>query len=119
MACFNNDCRAAGECVAEPGTGCRACPPALSGETDAQREEVCAAWHALPDDLRKDPRLTRLYHALGGPRMDDPAEAVAGPVCGNCDTALPEGCGGIFKDDGDACALNRTAGVGACDGSKP
>ena len=27
-------------------------------------------------------------------------------VCGNCDTALPEGCGGLFKSDGDHCALN-------------
>jgi hypothetical protein len=43
----------------------------------AQREELCAAWHALPDELRKDLRLTRLYHALGGPRMEEPAEAVA------------------------------------------
>jgi hypothetical protein len=52
--------------------------PEPSGETMEQREEVCAAWHALPDELRKDPRLTRLYHALGGPRMDDPTEAEAG-----------------------------------------
>lgn len=54
--------------------------PELSGETIQQREEVCDAWHALPDDLRKDPRLTRLYHALGGPRMDDPAEADPPPT---------------------------------------
>ena len=27
-------------------------------------------------------------------------------VCYNCDTALPEGCGGLFRDDGAACALN-------------
>ncbi len=47
----------------------------LSGETLTQREEVCAAWADLPDDLRKDERLTRLYRALGGPRMDDPTEA--------------------------------------------
>lgn len=46
-----------------------------SGETLAQREEVCAAWAALPDDLRKDPRLTPLYRALGGPRMDMPSES--------------------------------------------
>jgi hypothetical protein len=52
--------------------------PEPSGETMAQREEVCAAWADLPDELRKDPRLTRLYHALGGPRMDDPTEANAG-----------------------------------------
>lgn len=24
-------------------------------------------------------------------------------ICGNCDTALPQGCGGIFKDDGKHC----------------
>jgi len=49
--------------------------PELSGETIEQREEVCAAWADLPDCLRKDRRLTRLYHALGGPRMHDPADA--------------------------------------------
>lgn len=49
-----------------------------SGETVLQREEVCAAWCALPDDLRKDERMTRLYHALGGPRMDDPASTIDG-----------------------------------------
>ena len=27
-------------------------------------------------------------------------------ICGNCDTALPEGCGGLFRDDGPACSLN-------------
>lgn len=48
----------------------------LSGETIQQRDAVCEAWAALPDDLRKDQRLTRLYHALGGPRMDMPSEAV-------------------------------------------
>ena len=41
----------------------------------AQRDEVCAAWHALPDDLRQDQRLTRLYHALGGPHMEEPTDA--------------------------------------------
>lgn len=29
--------------------------------------------------------------------------------CPNCDTDLPEGCGGIFRSEGDACWLNRTA----------
>lgn len=33
------------------------------------------------------------------------------PVCGNCDTAVPPGCGGIFRDDGAACALNRADGM--------
>lgn len=39
--------------------------------------------------------------------------APAGEVCGNCETALPEGCGGIFKGDGEACALNRRATEGS------
>jgi hypothetical protein len=29
-------------------------------------------------------------------------------ICSNCDTDLPKGCGGVFKDQGDACLLNRT-----------
>lgn len=28
-------------------------------------------------------------------------------ICGNCETALPEGCGGLFADDGPVCALNK------------
>lgn len=64
------DC-ADGYCMAYP-----------SGETLAQREEVHRAWCSLPDDLRKDARLTRLYHALGGPRMDMPTEALPVADCG-------------------------------------
>lgn len=37
----------------------------------------------------------------------------AAPLCSNCDTELPKGCGGVFKDDGDACALNRNSQGGA------
>lgn len=47
--------------------------PELICETIEQREEVCAAWHELPDELRRDPRMTRLYRALGGVRMDEPS----------------------------------------------
>jgi hypothetical protein len=50
----------------------------LSGETLQQRDAVCAAWHALPDELRRDPRLSQLYHALGGPSMESIAEAAHG-----------------------------------------
>lgn len=28
-------------------------------------------------------------------------------ICPNCDTALPQGCGGQFKQDGEACWWNR------------
>lgn len=28
-------------------------------------------------------------------------------VCGNCGTALPEGCGGQFLSDGETCMLSR------------
>lgn len=51
-----------------------------SAETEAQREEVCAAWHALPDELRLDPRMSDLYRALSGA-----AKRTAGvPACGKC-----------------------------------
>lgn len=33
------------------------------------------------------------------------------PVCGNCDTAMPDGCGGLFKRDGAACMLNAGPNV--------
>ena len=29
-------------------------------------------------------------------------------VCPNCETAMPLGCGGIFKKDGQHCLLNKT-----------
>lgn len=45
-------------------------PDPLSGETEAQREEVCAAWADLPDSLRCHPGLKRLYRALGGLDME-------------------------------------------------
>lgn len=28
-------------------------------------------------------------------------------ICHNCGTAMPEGCGGLFRKDGDECMLNR------------
>jgi hypothetical protein len=37
-----------------------------------------------------------------------PDRVPAEVICPNCETALPEGCGGTFKEsDGDACWLNR------------
>lgn len=27
-------------------------------------------------------------------------------ICGNCESVMPIGCGGVFKDDGDDCRLN-------------
>ena len=57
-------------------------------------------------ELLQDPTMTHdAYHAelrayLDALRQPPPV------VCGNCDTALPEGCGGLFKDDGKHCRLN-------------
>lgn len=48
-----------------------------SGETEAQREEVCAAWADLPDSLRCHPGLKRLYLALGGLRDRKDADGVS------------------------------------------
>lgn len=36
------------------------------------------------------------------PRISPGAE-----MCWNCDTPVPPGCEGTFKDDGEACRLNR------------
>jgi hypothetical protein len=57
--------RAAGSAALPPPP-----PEPLSGETEAQREEVCAAWADLPDSLRCHPGLKRLYRALGGLDME-------------------------------------------------
>lgn len=41
-----------------------------SGETEAQRLEVVAAWNDLPDSLKAHPGLKRLYRALGGVNLE-------------------------------------------------
>lgn len=50
----------------------------------------------------------------GGEAQDEPcrtcdhnANAEPEEVCPNCETALPQGCGGLFRDDGDQCWLNK------------
>lgn len=57
-------------------------------------------------ELLQDPTMTHdAYHAALRAYLD----ALKQPppvVCGNCETALPEGCGGLFKDDGRHCLLN-------------
>lgn len=57
-------------------------------------------------ELLQDPSMTHdAYHAAVRAYLD----ALKQPppeVCGNCDTALPEGCGGLFKSDGKHCRLN-------------
>lgn len=40
-----------------------------------------------------------------------PGEAAAEVMCPNCDTAMPGGCSGLFKDDGEACLLNQAEQV--------
>ena len=57
-------------------------------------------------ELLQDPKITHeSYYAELRAYLD----ALKQPpplVCGNCDTTLPEGCGGLFKDDGKHCRLN-------------
>lgn len=54
--------------------------------------------------------LYQLRHKKGSlisvQRCDFSLTKPAQQVCPNCDTALPKGCGGIFKEDGASCALN-------------
>jgi len=89
-----------------------------------QREEVCAAWHALPDQLRQDQRLTRLYYALGGTRMDDPAEAdTSGAPPSGLTEQLATAVEAIEQEHDPLCmAVLRgkdcTCGVASVDGAK-
>lgn len=70
-------------------------------------------------DLPSDPVRLHEYFAAGdsdprtyyGPE-NDPGNPdavhwhktmIGAEICQNCDTSLPEGCGGIFKNDGDSC----------------
>jgi hypothetical protein len=79
-----------------------------SGETLAQREEVCAAWADLPDELRKDKRLRRLYLALGGVNMEEPGN---GRTCEVCD-----GLGTVDETLGGYSFSNPKATCPDCDG---
>lgn len=55
---------------------------------------------------------TLLFKGFNDPRFVDLSIMPSARVCGNCETALPIGCGGQFKDDGSACLLNaRVDGV--------
>lgn len=54
------------------------------------------------------------HGAIPGPTCpqctaDNSSAAAPAKVCPNCDTALPEGCGGLFRDDGESCWLNPPA----------
>jgi hypothetical protein len=79
----------------------------------SQRLQHCAAELA---DIAKNPPREVNGHELA--RLSSRLLAVAAHVaigersiivCPNCDTDLPIGCGGTFKEsDGDSCWLNRT-----------
>ena len=57
-------------------------------------------------ELLQDPTMTHdAYHAALRAYLDVLKQPLP-VVCGNCETALPEGCGGLFKDDGKHCRLN-------------
>ena len=40
-------------------------------------------------------------------RSVERAHGIVPEECPNCDSPLPEGCGGVFKDEGTDCRLNR------------
>lgn len=63
----------------------------------ANLQEGVAGFGDSPADAMWD--FDRNWHA----KLPAPAPV----ICGNCDTALPEGCGGLFRDEGPACRLNH------------
>jgi hypothetical protein len=69
---------------------------ALSAETDALQAKIDALMlEFCPAEMTPE-QVARWE-----------ASQVQIKICANCDTALPEGCRGIFKDEGATCALNR------------
>lgn len=91
--------------------GARIMASPSSGETEAQRLEVVAAWNDLPDSLKAHPGLKRLYRALGGVNLDGTRGALA--------VAGAERCGTLSdcKQDKGSClkagyCLNRRANAG-------
>ena len=69
-------------------------------ECDGECGEPCAPCTVTEAHAGIDREIQRLVQA-GKLHAGEPLD-----VCGNCDTALPTGCGGIFKDDGKHCRLN-------------
>lgn len=67
------------------------------------REQISAAQMAwLNDPCRLSSTLYRAMLAAAPVLTAQPQAS----VCPNCDTELPEGCGGLFRKDGDSCWLN-------------
>jgi hypothetical protein len=71
------------------------------------------AWRRGAKAPQTDPRLLGLALDAAIAALTAAQEGAQGDriICPNCDTALPEGCGGIFKAvDGPRCWLNRAQG---------
>lgn len=90
--------------------------PATSGY-EGPRHALCVSRDAEGSNLSADERPSTANRLpLPHTARSDYASAARGvtalPICGNCDTEVPPGCSGLFKDDGTACALNRALGVG-------
>lgn len=68
-----------------------------------ERAQLIASSDRSLWDWARDP----MRAAGNSPAATPPATEAK--VCPNCDTALPEGCGGLFRDDGESCWLNSPA----------
>lgn len=106
----------------------RAAVPEAEGDLCDACGRVYATVHQVPSDVwaKVAPRPDTLgeFNEGGGMLCSDCASREAkaqgirlifmaevwqdpDEVCPNCETALPEGCGGTFKDEGPDCWLNR------------
>ena len=80
-------------------------------EADAVELESTTRWCRPLEKLIEQQAMPASWERLVAYLRARAPEAI-GPapiVCGNCDTAVPPGCSGTFKDDGTACLLNRKA----------
>ena len=82
-------------------TDAAAAPPAQPAPAQRLSDEQKQRIH---DETGASHALICLVELAIKDTMQPPA--TTGPICWNCDTALPKGCSGVNRDDGEACALN-------------
>lgn len=77
------------------------CSAAVVTHTDAG-PSITLLWHGSQVIVSGTEQIAALREAV-----ECALASVSKPeVCGNCDTELPGGCGGIFKNDGAACKFD-------------
>ena len=81
---------------------------------DPHTWECIAGHYPLPQHIKpmtprqaRDAFLLRFSELTVNAVMSGDIKPPPAEVCGNCDSAMPQGCGGLVADDGIACLMHR------------